>query len=239
MAVFSAEERKFADALSRLAYANPFLPERIELEREALGSEFDDPLPVWSRQVGLADDRPNVRKLAARVEPLADKIREKLSSGTKANDADLVLYEDLCSYLLYYRYWPDLSKTVETALRAPTASHPRRVVFWKKFLADFGHYLELPGRKLPSRLEAGHLFACFFQIRRAFYHIFEFLVGGSLPAARLRAAVWQSIFTHDMRRYRRTLSSKGAVPWTVPAIRGGVSVSNAAPMGWPPASTFK
>ena len=58
---------------------------------------------------------------------------------------------------------------------------------------------------MPSRLEADHLFACFFQIRRAFYHIFDFLVGGSLPAAKLRAAVWQSIFTHDMRRYRRTL----------------------------------
>jgi transcriptional regulator with AAA-type ATPase domain len=28
---------------------------------------------------------------------------------------------------------------------------------------------------------------------------------GSIPAARLRAAVWQSIFTHDIRRYRRTL----------------------------------
>jgi DNA-binding NtrC family response regulator len=27
-----------------------------------------------------------------------------------------------------------------------------------------------------------------------------------MPAARLRAAVWQSIFTHDMRRYVRTLS---------------------------------
>ncbi len=78
MAVLSAEERKFADALSRLAYANPFLPGRIELEREALGPEFDDPGPVWSQQVGLPDDRPNVRKLAARVEPLADKIREKL-----------------------------------------------------------------------------------------------------------------------------------------------------------------
>ena len=28
---------------------------------------------------------------------------------------------------------------------------------------------------------------------------------GGLAAARLRAAVWQSIFTHDMRRYRRVL----------------------------------
>ena len=29
-----------------------------------------------------------------------------------------------------------------------------------------------------------------------------------MPAARLRAAIWQSIFTHDMRRYRRTLYAR-------------------------------
>src|SRR5262249_2038936 len=50
-----------------------------------------------------------------------------------------------------------------------------------------------------------HLFACFFQLRRAFHHIIESIIGSSMAAARLRAAVWQSIFTHDMRRYRRTL----------------------------------
>lgn len=221
MAIFSAEDRKFADTLSRLAYANPFLPERMELEREALGSEFDDPSAVWSRQEGLAGDRPNVRKLAARVEPLADKIRQKICTGTQVNHAELVLYEDLCCYLLYYRYWPHLSKTVEAALRDPMASPPTKVVGWKEFLADFKNYLELPGRKLPSHLEADHLFACFFQIRRAFYHIFEFLVGGSMPAARLRAAVWQSIFTHDMHRYRRTLYRRmGDIPTLITGPSG-------------------
>ena len=44
-----------------------------------------------------------------------------------------------------------------------------------------------------------------FQIRRAFDLIFRHIVGASRPAADLRAAVWQSIFTHDMRRYRRSL----------------------------------
>jgi DNA-binding NtrC family response regulator len=29
-----------------------------------------------------------------------------------------------------------------------------------------------------------------------------------MPAAQLRAAIWQSIFTHDMRRYRRTLYAR-------------------------------
>ena len=54
-------------------------------------------------------------------------------------------------------------------------------------------------------MEASHLFACFFQIRRAFDLIFRHIIGASRPAANLRATVWQSIFTHDMRRYRRSL----------------------------------
>ena len=45
-------------------------------------------------------------------------------------------------------------------------------------------------------------------MRRASYYIFDFVVGKSLPAARLRGAIWQSIFTHDLRRYRRALFDK-------------------------------
>ena len=47
--------------------------------------------------------------------------------------------------------------------------------------------------------------ACFFQVLRAFHHIFHFVLGSSLTAAKLRAAIWQSIFTHNMRRYRQFL----------------------------------
>ena len=81
MGIFSKEDRKFAEVLSQLAYANPFQPRRIELEREALGSDFDDPSPVWSHQVGLEDDRPNVLKLAARVEPLSRPDTRETSPG--------------------------------------------------------------------------------------------------------------------------------------------------------------
>ena len=53
--------------------------------------------------------------------------------------------------------------------------------------------------------ELPHLFACFCQMRRAFHNIFQFIIGVSGPAVALRAAVWQSIFTHDLRRYGRVL----------------------------------
>ena len=38
----------------------------------------------------------------------------------------------------------------------------------------------------------------------AFYYIFRAIIGRSSVAANLRAMVWTSIFTHDMRRYRRS-----------------------------------
>ena len=66
----------------------------------------------------------------------------------------------------------------------------------------------IPGKQPASNLEPVHIFACFRQVQRAFHHIYESIVGNSMPAARLRASVWQSIFTHDMRRYRRALYRK-------------------------------
>jgi DNA-binding NtrC family response regulator len=77
--------------------------------------------------------------------------------------------------------------------------------FYAAFLRDWNHFFDLPDRTLPSGHQPAHTFACFSQLSRAFLQIFTCIIGSSLSAARLRAAVWQSIFTHDMRRYRRTL----------------------------------
>src|SRR5262249_4180518 len=70
------------------------------------------------------------------------------------------------------------------------------------------HFFGIEGVRFPGALDARHLFACFRQVQRAFERVFLDIIGGSMPAARLRAAVWQSIFTHDMRRYRRPLSAR-------------------------------
>ena len=60
----------------------------------------------------------------------------------------------------------------------------------------------------PLREQAAHVFAGFYQVRRAFHHIHANILGESGPARRLRAAVWQSIFTRDGRRYRRALYAR-------------------------------
>ena len=37
MSLFTVSERQFVEAIGGLAHANPFTPERIEFERQALG----------------------------------------------------------------------------------------------------------------------------------------------------------------------------------------------------------
>src|SRR5690606_15319107 len=78
----------------------------------------------------------------------------------------------------------------------------------EQLVAGLEHFLVSTGLREISAEEAAHLLACFFQIRRAFDQIFSTIVGTTIPAARLRASIWQSIFTHDMRRYRRLLFDK-------------------------------
>src|SRR6185295_18992997 len=65
--------------------------------------------------------------------------------------------------------------------------------------------LNVPECALPTDHKAPHAFAVLVQLHRAFLSIYEFIIGGSMPIARLRAAVCQSIFSHDMRRYGRVL----------------------------------
>ncbi|MFQ5847403.1 MAG: sigma 54-interacting transcriptional regulator [Candidatus Methylomirabilales bacterium] len=201
MAFLSANERGFLRAVAHLGYCNPFLPERIQYEREALGSDFREAEPVWSMRVDdPSTPHVNAQKIVERVEKLVRGARGRLGGGSRPTEEDLVLYEDAVLFLVYHSYRDRLEAAIVRALdRKPGRG---QVGFFQDFQRDWERYLHIPGVSLPSQHDPSHLFACFFQIRRAFHHIFSYIIGSSMAAARLRAAVWQSIFTHDMRRYR-------------------------------------
>jgi transcriptional regulator with AAA-type ATPase domain len=198
MVFLSSAERSFLSAVSQLAYCNPFLPERAECERAALGRDYQEGEPVWSLPVGDPErPRANVWLINERLGPLAEKIRIRLLASSQQRELDLVLYEDAIIHLLYNRYYP---KFVENSSASGWS-------FYRDFLADWKYFY--PEQiTFPSHHEPAHTFACYRQIQRAFEQIFNAIIGGSLPAARLRSAIWQSIFTHDMRRYRRTLYAR-------------------------------
>ena len=128
----------------------------------------------------------------------------KLRGGARADEAELGLYEDAALHLLYQRYY----YRFHDAGFGPGQANPARWRFYNEFLADWRRLLAIDGLTMPNERDPRHTFAWFRQIQRAFDITFRDIIGSSLPAARLRGAVWQSIFTHDMRRYRRTLFAR-------------------------------
>jgi transcriptional regulator with AAA-type ATPase domain len=199
MALLTDSERDFAGAVSRLAYVNPFLPERIGAERQAIGGEHVPFDAVWHARADEIGENPNERRIAERAGTLVEALRERLGGKARATPAELELYQDLAAYVLYYRYQARLFDVV--------VSEPGRrpdLGFYADFAADWERFLAPAGRARPH-FDAAHLFACCYQVRRAFHSIFRSIVGGSMPSARLRAQVWQSIFTHDLRRFQRSL----------------------------------
>jgi hypothetical protein len=207
MAFLTPQDRASLAAVSRLAHANPFLPERVELERAVLGDAFVAGEPVWSQQVRDPEQpRANAWAIVERLEARAGELEVRLRDGTEAREADLVLYEDAVLHLLYQRYY----RHFFAAAFGPSAaqSDPARWRFYNNFLADWRRFFQIEGVHFPTGHDPRHTFACFRQIQCAFEQVFRDIIGSSMPAARLRASIWQSIFTHDIRRYRRTLYAR-------------------------------
>ena len=198
MAFLDGEDRTLAEAISRLAFCNPFLPERIECERQALGGDFVAGGTLWHAS-GEPEPTPNVRLLRERAESLTGRLAAKLREGARPGAEDRRLYEEAVVYRLFSRYEEDLYGLIDDRRATATAA------FYRAFRQDVERLLQIPGVTLLAERDVPHLFAGFFQIRRAFHYIFRNIVGNSAPIVRLRAAVWQSIFTRDMRRYRRSL----------------------------------
>src|SRR5262249_28920953 len=154
------QERAFLQTVSKLAYCNPFLPERVALEREALGAEFVEGEPVWSLPVDEPErPRANAWKLVARVEKLCDALQQDLPERVLARDADLLLYEDAVLHLLFHRYYARFF----AASFGARVSDADRWRFYETFLGDWRRFLEIDGVQFPTRYEPAHTFACFRQ----------------------------------------------------------------------------
>ncbi len=206
MTLFKEKERKFAETISDLAFCNPFLPMRKKLEKEAPGKEFIATDPIWSYHGELNEKLSNVPSLVKQVQSIVDDLNQRLQISGPEDRTELGLYTDLVLFLLYHtyvqRFFVAIEKSLEFATQLSTIS------FYDDFVLDTRTYLEIPGIKLTLAYSPSHLFACFFQLARAFYYIFSSVIGQTPTSAELRGAIWQSIFTHDMRRYIDGLFAK-------------------------------
>ena len=198
----SAREREVATALAELTYCNPFQPRRVELERAALGDRFLDYDVVWHERGEAERNNPNLGALERTAAELAGDLRERLRHRRSVPAPEALVYRDLVFYLLFSRHEEEF---FALALAADEGRSRRAFRSWPGFRRELEERLDPLPAAVVREVDPGHLCACFFQVRRAFHHIFRFILGSSAPAARLRSEVWHSIFGHDLRRYYRTL----------------------------------
>lgn len=204
--LFGSAERRFGEAVKRMNASNPFLPERIEAERAALGAEFSEQEAHWNTRPPTAAASPNTVRLTQRCEAIAAQARVAWPKDGCVAREDVEGYEAIAGFWLYQTYAARFDAFILAALDGRGGE---RVEFYPAFRADAEKLFDLPGLGAHIGPQgAPHLFASAFQIRRAFHSIFQSLVGGSAPIARLRAAIWQSIFTYDLLRYRRGLHAR-------------------------------
>ena len=196
--LFTKSERKFAETVSRISFGNPFLPQRVELEKVALGKQFDSMTRTfWSWTLDDEVDRPNVVQLTKLVNDLTKKLRGKLADGEVASQNEMELYDDMALYVLYYEHFVD--RNVEVLFDTDETQA------YEKFATSFEYWMRIGELKSPSYNQSSHVYAYLHQLKRAFFNIFHCVIGRSQPIAKLRARIWQSIFTHDMRRCRDAL----------------------------------
>ena len=124
----------------------------------------------------------------------------------------------MIDFALYAKY----GEAIYRALIATDAPAPTAEVgaIYRAFVDDHGVLTRALGPAAGAADDHAHLFAFFFQLRRAFHHIFTSVLGNAGPSVRPRAEIWQSVFTHDMRRYRRTLYRRMQ---TIPTLITGPS----------------
>jgi DNA-binding NtrC family response regulator len=204
--LLSPADRRFGEAVLRMTSSNPFLPERIAAERAALGSQFEERGADWNTRPPTAEFNRNHDMLIARCGEVTERARAAWPKDGRVAREEAAVYEAMVGFWLYHMYGARFDTFILAALDGRGGA---RVDFYAAFRADVELRLNLAGfaGKFGAN-DAPHLFASAFQIRRAFHNIFRSLVGGSPPMARLRAAIWQSIFSHDLARYRRGLHAR-------------------------------
>lgn len=198
MALFEGNLLAWVETIDALVFVNPFTPRRLELERQALGGDFSDEADAW--RSGPGHRNRNLSPLLRRVREVIDATRCRLA---EASARETEMYGSLVRYRLYYDYEDALFRLSQAA-RAGNLRE-LQVDEFDDFRDKFESLIEYAGPHRAVLDEAGHLWAVAFQLRRAFEQIFLGIVGASMPASRLRAQIWESVFTHDMRRYQRAL----------------------------------
>lgn len=182
----NAAEREFFGLLADIIFSNPFRVDRARLERvpgaaeAAVGHQFGRVIPALGERLRTLEAR-GIRDIAA----------------VQGNDREQLSYAYL--FATYHRHASDFDALIGRQLEA--GDEPVAAGFARDLLG------ELAGRGFTAA-DALRYFELFYQLRRAFTFIAHGLVGDSPSMQRLRCALWNNVFTSDIRAYGEYLHDR-------------------------------
>jgi DNA-binding NtrC family response regulator len=178
-------EREFFAALDDVVYGNPFSDEREKLiQRLVPGATAEELVRDQDALRRLVEPRLSAYATHADLERLEPRERQHLLSAFL--------------YVCYHHHIPAFDELIARQIAgkdAPPMERTHRSVV-----------AELAQRGVEED-EATRYFAFFYQLRRGFHFIGR-LTGKSESMRRLRRALWNNTFTHDMRTYHGSLSNR-------------------------------
>lgn len=193
--IFTERDTKLARDVVQLVWANPFSGERFDIERRLLGLGPGSRLSL--------DEFTTLLKLPGQ---LLERGRARLAEAGGKSAKDFSVYQQIVFFELFHQFAADFDKIIKDAHERGAAG--RRITFYDRFEKALEHWVPGGFGGDYAGFPAARLFAVFFQVRRAYYHIVHYIIGESKAARRLRSRIWQSIFTHDMERYQRVLTER-------------------------------
>jgi len=189
-AVLNADERRYLTWVSQAVRTNPFTESRAELDARIAG-EYGPDRSLRDTD-GAVRDRA-IGKVSAWIENLDRRNRADINAYT-GQDRELVQTAFL--FDIFHRFIPEFDGLISDQMAAGDRSLPVKFA---------GRVLELLLKRGFPGSDAMRYFELCFQLRRAFFFIQKNLVGRSPCMQKLRASLWNNVFTHQIDWYDRYL----------------------------------
>ena len=176
---------EFFEMMEAAAFSNPFSDERVEIDRKILGAPEK---ASWVEMQG-----PLFQTLEKKICAL-DEVKGLVAAERGGHEGHPYTVSVL--FYVFYQVQELFDALIEEQIAAGDESCAAPFAF---------HCLDTLKGYGFSREEACRYVGMFYQFRRAFYFISKGLVGESDCMKRLRAQLWDNIFTHQVSWYVRCL----------------------------------
>ncbi|MBE9522369.1 MAG: sigma-54-dependent Fis family transcriptional regulator [Proteobacteria bacterium] len=181
----STADREFFRLVNEAGSTNPFSTKRLEMERRITDSAHE------TRNESSVD--LVILKVLRRIKELE---KSEKADWRRYREEDSRLVFGVLLFDVYYRFTEAFDHLILAQVKA--GDKPCQVPFAKEVLSL------LCSRGFTEE-EAVRFFAICYQLRRAFYFIHHSLIGESASMGKLRCALWNNVFTFDIREYEKSL----------------------------------